>query len=108
MPEPDTGSTPEVIRPRLVLRNPLQRWQPDIGSEALELVHSLSLPPESRERLLDESASILGMCPPPGVAEGSDTGLVIGLIQSGKTLSFTSVAALARDNRYPLVIVIAG
>ncbi|MBU1692505.1 MAG: Z1 domain-containing protein [Verrucomicrobia bacterium] len=32
----------------------------------------------------------------------------MGYIQSGKTLSFTTVAALARDNSYPLVIVIAG
>jgi hypothetical protein len=33
---------------------------------------------------------------------------VVGYVQSGKTLSFTTVAALARDNLYPIVIVIAG
>jgi len=33
---------------------------------------------------------------------------VLGYVQSGKTLSFTAVAALARDNGYPMVIVITG
>ena len=34
--------------------------------------------------------------------------MVVGSIQSGKTLSFTTVAALARDNRYRVVIVLTG
>jgi hypothetical protein len=38
----------------------------------------------------------------------SETGLVIGYVQSGKTLSFTSVISLAADNNYKLVIVLAG
>ena len=38
----------------------------------------------------------------------NNTGLIIGKIQSGKTLSFTSVMALARDNGYRIVIVISG
>ena len=36
------------------------------------------------------------------------TGLVVGYVQSGKTLSFTTVAALACDNRFPVVIVLSG
>jgi hypothetical protein len=40
--------------------------------------------------------------------EDTDTGLVIGYVQSGKTLSFTAVMALARDNGFQLIIVIAG
>ena len=34
--------------------------------------------------------------------------MVVGYVQSGKTLSFTTVAALAHDNHYRMVIVIAG
>jgi hypothetical protein len=34
--------------------------------------------------------------------------LVVGNVQSGKTMSFTTVIGLARDNGFPLVIVIAG
>jgi hypothetical protein len=37
-----------------------------------------------------------------------ETGLVIGYVQSGKTMSFTTVAALARDNAYAVVVLIAG
>ena len=39
---------------------------------------------------------------------GRTTGLVLGQVQSGKTLSFTAVAAMARDNGYRVVIVITG
>lgn len=36
------------------------------------------------------------------------TGLVVGRVQSGKTLSYEGVIALARDNGFSLVIVISG
>jgi hypothetical protein len=32
----------------------------------------------------------------------------VGYVQSGKTLSFTTVIALARDNQIPIVVVVAG
>ena len=68
----------------------------------------LRLDPESTERLADEATTILGKClPPRGTAE-STTGLVLGYVQSGKTMSFTTVAALARDNGFPMVIVVTG
>ncbi|MEX5623997.1 hypothetical protein ABFV62_28125, partial [Pseudomonas syringae] len=35
-------------------------------------------------------------------------GLVVGYVQSGKTLSFETVIALARDNGYGVIIVLAG
>ncbi|MEV7693609.1 Z1 domain-containing protein [Microbacterium sp. NPDC089189] len=38
----------------------------------------------------------------------SSTGLVVGRVQSGKTLSYEGVIALARDNGFSLVIVISG
>src|SRR6476659_8165634 len=41
-------------------------------------------------------------------AGGSRTGLVVGYVQSGKTLSFTALMAMARDNGFPLVILLAG
>jgi len=63
---------------------------------------------ESQQRILDETSEILKKCLPPGCEEGRRTGLVIGYVQSGKTLSFTTLAAMARDNGYQLVIVLAG
>ena len=84
-------------------------WQPFLGEEALALIESqTNLSPEERERLRDESVSILAQCVAPTAADAHHSGLVVGSIQSGKTLSFATVAALARDNRYRLVIVLTG
>ncbi len=85
------------------------RWTPVIGEETLALLEQLAGLSE-RERLVlrEESARILGKCTPPTAADESHTGIVVGHIQSGKTMSFTTVAALARDNSYRLVVVITG
>lgn len=56
----------------------------------------------------DEAVSVLSSCVNPTEEEGKRTGLVLGYVQSGKTSSFTSVAALARDNGYQLIIVVSG
>ena len=60
------------------------------------------------ETIKDEAISVLSECVPPDVSPKKETGLVVGYVQSGKTLSFTTVAALARDNNYQMIIVIAG
>jgi hypothetical protein len=79
-------------------------WQPQVGSEVLDL----SLPAEGRRMVVQEALNILSRCVSPLEHEGRETGLVVGYVQSGKTMSFTTVAALARDNGYRMVIVIAG
>ncbi|MDQ7839239.1 MAG: Z1 domain-containing protein [Thermodesulfobacteriota bacterium] len=80
------------------------RWSPRLGSEA----NALELPSDSRDTILREAARILGRCVPPYESEGNLTGLIVGYVQSGKTMSFTTVAAMARDNGYQMVIVVAG
>lgn len=85
-------------------------WDPVIGAEARDLV-ARKLPneePATREALLESAASILSKTANPKAAKGRETGLVVGYVQSGKTLSFTTVMALARDNGFQLVIVVAG
>jgi hypothetical protein len=81
-------------------------WKPEVGPEANSVIQKL--PPPEREQLQNESCSILSQCNPPDTQEGHRTGLVVGYVQSGKTLSFTTVSALAHDNGYRLVLVIAG
>jgi len=55
------------------------------------------------------SAKILGQCPRPNPPSGPPrVGLAIGKIQSGKTLSYTAMIALAFDNGYRLVTILAG
>jgi hypothetical protein len=84
------------------------RWVPLRGSEVKDLLEHLKLDSDSNERIVNEAVNILGKCIPPTAGADSTTGLVLGYVQSGKTLSFTTVAALARDNQYPMVIVITG
>lgn len=84
-------------------------WNPVIGTELSSFLEGK--PSDMRERLTNESVSLLRKCVNPGgqgVESAKRAGLVLGYVQSGKTLSFTAVTAAARDNGYKLVIVIAG
>lgn len=72
------------------------------------LLANTALTEDEKERLVQETVSIMSDCVPPDAMNTRRTGLVIGYVQSGKTLSFTSLAAMARDNRFRLVIVLAG
>lgn len=87
-------------------------WTPKYGPETHELLHSVRAimnDPIGQARVLEEACDILARCPPPvGSLPRSETGLAIGYVQSGKTMSFTTVAALARDNGYRIVIVVTG
>jgi len=86
----------------------MQNWEPIKGDETNELLKNLGLDEVSTERLLNESKEILSLCGNPATLENDDAGLVFGYVQSGKTMSFTTVTALARDNDYQIIIVIAG
>ncbi|MBU7586759.1 MAG: hypothetical protein KAF91_28520 [Nostoc sp. TH1S01] len=86
-----------------------QLWFPVIGEETQALLNHLGLPDEeSRTRIQNEAIEVIRRCVPPVSPSGSKTGLVTGYVQSGKTMSFTTVAALACDNGYRMVIVIGG
>lgn len=84
------------------------RWNPVARDQAVALLDRSGLDVDSRREVLRSAATILGRGVPPSEADGVATGLVVGYVQSGKTLSFTTVIALARDNGFPLVIVVAG
>lgn len=84
-------------------------WSPIQKSALTSLLEAnADLSPEEKERLVQETTSILSSCVPPDGDNQINTGLVIGHVQSGKTLSFTALTALARDNGYQLVILLAG
>ena len=102
-----------IVRERVEARNPViphgARWQPVIGSETIDLLRSLgNLSQSEQDRLAQESVNILSRCVPPTAPDARDAGLIVGNIQSGKTMSFTTVSALARDNGYRIIIVITG
>lgn len=89
-------------------------WQPFVGDETTELLRSKGFINQDRslnqsgERILDETYRIMQGCGNPNKTIYNETGIVIGYVQSGKTLSFTTLTALARDNNYQIVIIIAG
>ncbi len=83
-------------------------WQPQAGPETIGLLSKLGLDDDNRHRVLDESVSIMSKASAATESGTHRTGLVIGYVQSGKTISFTTVAALARDNGFRLVIICSG
>src|SRR5262245_51249691 len=63
---------------------------------------------EAFARIRDDAVSIIRSS---ARFEGPDqqrVGLVVGYVQSGKTLSMTAVSALARDNGCRMIILLAG
>jgi hypothetical protein len=88
-------------------------WQPVVrNSTSLlrdYLVEEHILPSlESANRVINEASRTLSQCVPPTATEQARTGLVCGYVQSGKTASMTAVSALAKDNGYRIVVLIAG
>jgi hypothetical protein len=67
-----------------------------------------NLPKESEEALTRSTLKILERTELLNGKVSKNCQLVIGEVQSGKTLSFTSLIALAHDNGFPVVIVLAG
>jgi hypothetical protein len=84
-------------------------WQPTTGSELLGLMQRSKLSDEGQSQVTKQAAQALGSgIHPHGSGPQRRTGLVVGHVQSGKTLSFTSVIAMAHDNRLRLVILLTG
>jgi hypothetical protein len=59
------------------------------------------------DKLLKESREVLSRAQ-LNRANGVSTGLVIGYVQSGKTLSLTAVSSIARDNGYGIIVILCG
>jgi hypothetical protein len=84
-------------------------WNPIEGEETGGLLRR-TFPDDrdARRALAEASRGILSRCSDPNGVKKADAGLAIGYVQSGKTLSFTTVAALAKDNNYAMVVLVGG
>lgn len=59
--------------------------------------------------LREETEHILARCNPHNaICNNETTHLVVGYVQSGKTMSFTGLSALALDNHYRVIVYLAG
>lgn len=64
---------------------------------------------EGAVNLRNETVDILAHCNShSATGQLETTHLVVGYVQSGKTMSFTALTALAKDNAYRIVIYLAG
>lgn len=108
------GEGVELVREIAGELPPGWRWRPQMmeGGEAERLLRrqaDMGLPESARDEIMESGLGIIARCVSPNETEDiQETGLVVGYVQSGKTLSFTTVAALACDNRFPIVIVLSG
>jgi len=82
------------------------------STEKLFLHLDRMLDKDGELELKKSSYDILKQCVPANTSNENkhenNTGLVIGYVQSGKTMSFTAAIALAQDNGYRIVIIISG
>ncbi len=80
-----------------------------IGERTVDLVNRFSnLNNEEKELLVGEAEKILSQCVNLINNLGSVTGIAVGYVQSGKTMSFTTLTALAIDNGFRIIIYLTG
>ena len=97
-----------------VENNNQKKWEPNREGprfkDWIEIKKKDSFDIDEKE-ISDQASLILSKCINPNQYKEinlESTGLVIGQVQSGKTLSMTSVAAMAKDNGFGIVIVMSG
>ena len=100
------NNKPIIIRP-VISESQREYGEPEIGDEMNNFMEN-KVPEESREDLLNDTISILSKSMILDTEIKQETGLILGHIQSGKTMSIEAVMALARDNGFPMVILIGG
>ena len=89
----------------------LELWGPSIDGEEIRRLRSRyqeRVSDDEWDDVVETAASILGRCPTPTDYDRRVTGLALGKVQSGKTLSYTSLIALGIDNGYRVTVVLAG
>lgn len=94
-----------------ILQNKKEGFTPIIGEMTIDLLSRLKAKVDSEgiDVLQKETIDILSKCTNPNKRESqSITNLVVGYVQSGKTMSFTTLSALAHDNGYRIIIYFAG
>jgi hypothetical protein len=86
-------------------------FTPVIGEKTTELIERFKrkLDQDEIDVLIFETTEILSHCTNPKLNEAqSITNLVVGYVQSGKTMSFTTLSAMANDNGFRIIVYFAG
>lgn len=89
-------------------------WQPREGRQAKAFVNRLAarIPSDDeRAQVMSTASEILAHGPGPDddpLVGSGYTGVALGYVQSGKTTSFTALAALAADNDFDVIVAMLG
>ena len=85
-------------------------WTINLDTDEMEYLRQVysSIEEEQFQAIVERALSTMSNFPVPNGPDEQKEGLAIGKIQSGKTLSFTSLIALAGSNGYRVIIVLAG
>lgn len=87
---------------------PQNYFMPVIKERTMTFIESQNkLDDDGKLTVIEEAQDILSHCILPGVQE-SITNIAVGYVQSGKTLSFTTLTALAADNDWRIIIYLTG
>ena len=106
-PMTETDAT-TIITPLAEPRAAYVRWQPIVGPEGRRLMDH-KLPGPGGEPVLGAAVSILSRGTPPDATHDQTTGLVVGYVQSGKTLSHSLRSSRLLGTMVTgLIIVVAG
>lgn len=95
----------------LPTKNNNDYFKPEMGIKMNDLISRFQkfLDVDEIYTLVKETNEILSNCTNPNLLIEQDvTHLTVGYVQSGKTMSFTALTALAADNGYRIVIFFAG
>lgn len=95
----------------LPTKNNNDYFKPEMGIKMNDLISHFQkfLDVDEIYSLVKETNEILSNCTNPNLLIEQDvTHLTVGYVQSGKTMSFTALTALAADNGYRIVIFFAG
>lgn len=85
------------------------KFDVQIGERTTDLLDRIYIPEDELETLKNETISVLSNCTNPNSdIPQTTTNLVVGYVQSGKTMSFTLLSALASDNGFRIIIYFAG
>lgn len=87
---------------------PKDYFMPVIRERTMAFMNSQTkLDEDGKLTIIEEAQDILSHCILPGNQENI-TNIAVGYVQSGKTLSFTTLTALAADNGWRIIIYLTG
>jgi hypothetical protein len=96
----------ETIR---IIQPAVSNFQIAEGLRTRDLISRLTkLDSDEKDNLINETVEILAQCINPVNTSGITTGIAVGYVQSGKTMSFTTLTAMAVDNGFRVIIYFAG